>query len=221
MRSPSHPVALEAARHDELALPLDQANGGSVAPPSLADAGEGGGSLGLRPGSPAAPRRMKSRHLVHPVWAGEPEAAAERRHDGALPIVDAMPACLPGPAPPRVRVPAAVVRFTAEPEIRRLRAAAERERDDVVNLQPVAGAAAPAAVPVDEAATALIATPHLPPRGSRNVTGRRVGGKRKMHIRGNRKLHSYGRRVICTDPSGGGATLDGAMRCTSGARGCC
>ena len=62
-----------------------------------------------------------------------------------------------------------VVRFTMEPEIRRLRAAAERERHDVVDLQPIAGAAAPPAAAVDISATTLVAPPHLAPHGRRDV----------------------------------------------------
>ena len=62
-----------------------------------------------------------------------------------------------------------VVRFTTEPEICRFRAAAERERHDVVDLQPIAGAAAPPAVAVDIAATTLVAAPHLSAHGRRDV----------------------------------------------------
>ena len=62
-----------------------------------------------------------------------------------------------------------VMSSTPNSEVPRLRTAAERERDDVVDLQPIAGAAAPAAVRVDIAATALVAPPHLPPHGSGDV----------------------------------------------------
>ena len=55
-----------------------------------------------------------------------------------------------------------VMSSTPKGQVPRLRTAAERERHDVVYLQPIAGAAAPPAVPVDIAATTLVAPPHLP-----------------------------------------------------------
>ena len=55
---------------------------------------------------------------------------------------------------------------TPKGQVPRLRTAAERERHDVVDLQPIAGAAAPPAVPVDIAATTLVAPPHLPLHGA-------------------------------------------------------
>ena len=64
-----------------------------------------------------------------------------------------------------------VMSSTPKGQVPRLRTAAERERDDVVYLQPIAGAAAPPAVPVDIAATTLVAPPHLPPHGSGDVPG--------------------------------------------------
>ena len=69
----------------------------------------------------------------------------------------------------RVSVP--VMSSTPEGQVPRLRTAAERERHDVVDLQPIAGAAAPAAVRVDIAATTLVAPPHFPPHGSGDVPG--------------------------------------------------
>ena len=49
----------------------------------------------------------------------------------------------------------------------------------------------------------------------------RVGGNRKLHIRDRRKLRSDVGLVICTDPPWWRSYMDGALQCTSGARGCC
>ena len=62
-----------------------------------------------------------------------------------------------------------VVNTAAEADVRQLGSAAKRERHDMVNLQPVAGAAAASAVAVDIAATALVAAPHFPSHAYRDV----------------------------------------------------
>lgn len=56
-------------------------------------------------------------------------------------------------------------------QVPRLGSAAERERDDMIDLQPITGAAAPAAVRIHIAATTLVTPPHRPLHGSRNVPG--------------------------------------------------
>ena len=43
----------------------------------------------------------------------------------------------------------------------------------------------------------------------------------KLHIRDRRKLRSDAGLVICTDPPWWRSYMDGALQCTSGARGCC
>ena len=48
-----------------------------------------------------------------------------------------------------------------------------------------------------------------------------VSGNRKLHIRDRRKLRSDAGLVICTDPPWWRSYMDGALQCTSGARGCC
>ena len=55
-----------------------------------------------------------------------------------------------------------------ETEIAGLGAAAERERNDVIDLQPMPGAAAASAAPVHVAAAPLIALPDLPLDGCRD-----------------------------------------------------
>ena len=88
-----------------------------------------------------------------------------------------------------------VMSFTTKPQIPRLRTAAERERDDVVDLQSIAGAATLAAVRVDIAATPQVAPPHLPPHGSGDVPGpgarprAEAAQRREVPLQCRRTLH--------------------------------
>ena len=77
-----------------------------------------------------------------------------------------------------------VVRTAMQPQVPRLRTAAERERHDVVDLQPIARAAAPPAVRVDIAATTLVAPPHLPPHSYRDIPGPRARQRAEATQRG-------------------------------------
>ena len=61
----------------------------------------------------------------------------------------------------------------------------------------------------------------LPLRPSPAASASFVGGNRKLHIRDRRKLRSDVGLVICTDPPWWRSYMDGALQCTSGARGCC
>ena len=60
---------------------------------------------------------------------------------------------------------------TMQPQVPRLSAAAEREGNDVVELQQEAGPAAPPAVRIDVTAAATVAAPHRAPHWCRNVAG--------------------------------------------------
>ena len=95
-------------------------------------------------------------------------ACAGRR---AFPGVDRQDRCAPRFRRDTLGVSMAqpVVRSAMQPEVEHLGSAAERERHDVVDLQPIAGTAAPPAVVVDIAATTLVAPPHLPLHRYRNV----------------------------------------------------
>ena len=86
-----------------------------------------------------------------------------------------------------------VVRSTMQSRIVRLRTAAERERHDMVDLQPIPGTAAPPAVPVDTAATTPVAAPHLPPHGCRDVPG--PGAPQRAEAAQLRKVPLHGRRT--------------------------
>ena len=123
----------------------------------------------------------------------QPPVAGERRFHGTRSRSGPIECCVPSGGPPAfhgstaktgarrasagklsvgmgvLSVAQPVVRFTMQSEVGQFGTAAERERHDVVDLQPIAGAATPAAVPVDIAATTLVAPPHLPPHGRWDV----------------------------------------------------
>ena len=69
----------------------------------------------------------------------------------------------------------AVMGGAQETEIVGVGAAAERERNDVIDLQQIPGAAPAPAAPVHVAATAPIALPHLPPDCGRDGAAAYLG----------------------------------------------
>ena len=99
-----------------------------------------------------------------------------------------------------------VMSSTPKCQIPRLRTAAERERHDVIDLQPIARAATPAAVAGDIAAATLVAAPHLPPHGSGDVPG--PGARPRAEAAQRRQVPLQSRRTLRRRPR----TMPGAVR---------